>query len=95
MNIFPIGSGAREPSQLIGKNEKGGLLEPRNALVYFVYTPAETFFGGGAFLNKKYVLAPFIIFSKFYTKTEWRLVHFRVAIGLREINQVIPEVNFL
>ena len=66
LNIFPIGSEAKEPSQLIAKKSEGGLLKPETALVSFVYTPAEYTFGGGALLSRTFVIAPFIIFRRHY-----------------------------
>ena len=57
-------------------------MKPENALVAFVYTPGERFFGGGALISRTTVIAPFIIFSPFYLSYSWALSNFRVAIGL-------------
>ena len=61
---------------------------PEHALVSFVKAPVGIFFGGGALLSEKCVIAPFIIFKWFYpspTISDFRnfaIINFRVAIGL-------------
>ena len=59
----------------------------------FLHLPTRSFFGGGAILSKTSVIAPFIIFNRFYEEGQLDVLSFRAVIGQRQFHQIHLECN--
>ena len=82
MNLFPIGSEAKETNQLIGKAGNDNQLELKNALVCIMFIGDGKCIGGGALLSSTTVIVPMKIFIDYYGGFYYKADYFNAVIGV-------------
>ena len=94
LNLFPIGSEAKESSQLTGKAGNDNQLDLKRALVCIMFIGDGKCIGGGALLSRTTVIVPMIIFLGQYRTYHYRATNYFAGIGLDSFINRPPDSRY-